>query len=46
VIAGNVLEAGDHQDDLPVLLIRNFAENITYTVTDGLGRLGMTVRRG
>jgi polar amino acid transport system ATP-binding protein len=44
--AGNVLEAGDHQDDLPVLLIRNFAENITYTVTDGLGRLGMTVRRG
>ena len=44
--AGNVLEADDHQDDLPVLLIRNFAQNITYTVTDGLGRLGMTVRRG
>lgn len=44
--AGNVLEAGDHQDDLPELLIRNFAQNITYTVTDGLGRLGMTVRRG
>jgi polar amino acid transport system ATP-binding protein len=44
--AGNVLEAGDHQDDLPELLIRNFAQNITYTVTDGVGRLGMTVRRG
>jgi polar amino acid transport system ATP-binding protein len=44
--AGNVLEAGDHPDDLPVLLIRNFAQNITYAVTDGLGRLGMTVRRG
>ncbi len=42
--AGNVLEAGDHEDDLPLLLIRNFARNITHTVADGRSRLGMMVR--
>jgi polar amino acid transport system ATP-binding protein len=44
--AGNVLEAGDHVDDLPLLLIRNFAQNISHAVTDGRSRLGMTVRPG
>ena len=43
---GNVLEAGNHVDELPLLLIRNFGQNITYAVTGGLGRLSMTVRPG
>ena len=43
---GNVLEAGNHVDELPLLLIRNFGQNITYAAADGLGRLSMSVRPG
>ncbi|MEN9727149.1 MAG: hypothetical protein RL434_1515 [Pseudomonadota bacterium] len=41
----NPLEANDQEDDLGLILIRSFAEDIAYTWEDGLNRLVLAVRR-
>lgn len=43
---GNVLHADTPEDDIPLLLIRNFAQRLAHDVVGGRGRLTLTVRQG
>ncbi len=42
---GNVLESAGEDDEIALLLVRNYAERIDYRVAEGLGLLELVVRR-
>ena len=42
---GNVLEVGGEEDDLALIIVRNYAEEIDYQVVDGTERLLLVVKK-
>jgi hypothetical protein len=42
---GNVLESDNPEDELPILIIRNYAEQINFESVEGADRLQLVVKR-